>query len=416
MNHLKDNSLEFCMTKNKIDKWLENSGIAHNPFKPEYRDAGADPSLSDYLVGPEWLLQSTLHDLPTFIFAPVGGGKTAFRVRLARSCRIGDYDRRILPVVYPMPWPTYLIEAGDPSEAYFQNLNRQIACELLLQFIYKTHKYLDLDYQTRTTICEHLIANFPGDLSFHIRQIDAHGGLLPLAQIYDRTALNLLGSQTPETRKGTTELIHNFCQELQYDLKRSYTSTTGLLNQSCKMRFNGLLDLVKSTLGYEAVYILLDGVDAYVETAVLAEKNLGRLLVPLLHQTAAWSENKIYIKYFLPEEFLPELQFSELLTMSEMIDMKWIWVKWTPDLLDEMIMQRLKTASNSLIYNLSSICTSELRDIQKQIIEIANYLPREVLILTERLLLEHVQRVKQPDVIELIDFETAVTWYRAFRQ
>jgi hypothetical protein len=81
-----------------------------------------------------------------------------------------------------------------------------------------------------------------------------------------------------------------------------------------------------------------------------------------------------------------------------------------------MIMLRLKTASNSRINNLSTICTSELRDIQKQIIEIANYLPREVLILTERLLLEHVQRVKQPDTIELIDFETAVTWYRAFRQ
>ncbi len=83
--------------KNKLQEWLSQLGLSLNPF--EYIDFGKDPLIPFYLIDHNQF-ESVSGDQPSFVFAPAGGGKTAFRVRLARECRAGSNGRRIFPIVY----------------------------------------------------------------------------------------------------------------------------------------------------------------------------------------------------------------------------------------------------------------------------------------------------------------------------
>jgi hypothetical protein len=120
-------------------RWFrEELGLCFDPFA--LLDAGADPHLPQYLVG-QGAMEQLWGDWPSFLFAPPGGGKTAFRVWLTRACRTRRDGRRILPVVLTLTQPEET-QASLPWERYIEATSHAIAASLLLDLAYQTSSSL----------------------------------------------------------------------------------------------------------------------------------------------------------------------------------------------------------------------------------------------------------------------------------
>src|SRR6266545_2640537 len=88
----------------RIYDWLKSVGLKVNPFDADLFDAGRDPFIPFYLIDHNQY-KAINGDFVSFIFAAPGSGKSAFRVRLTRDCRVGKDRRKIFPIVYNLPLP-----------------------------------------------------------------------------------------------------------------------------------------------------------------------------------------------------------------------------------------------------------------------------------------------------------------------
>ncbi len=387
--------------------WLDTLGLHCNPFDAKYLDAGADPNLSSYLVGHEAFM--AIHqDQPAMVFAPIGGGKTAFRARLARACRVGEGGRRVLPVVYTLPKPQQLAGPASVYERHLHYILRCIGVELLFALAYRPHEFLDLHTLERRRVASQLAATFPGDLALQLEQIASEGELLPLVQLIDPSADRLIAQPSAER-------LDAFCTALRDEVRAAARQIVDIKNQPTAQRFQNLVTLAKQTLNFQAIYLLVDGVDAYVEVTTNGRRRLGDLLTPLLQQTSAWAAEQLYAKYFLPNDLLSAVKFFELFQPGTITDLKFISVAWTRASLNAVLQERLRFASEGRFTNLDAICAPTLRGVQAQLLDVAAPLPREVLALAEQLLLTHVARLDEPGLLEPIDLETAIVHYQQSR-
>lgn len=392
----------------KLAPWLDSLGLQVNPFDSKYLDAGADPFLASYLVGHQAFL-AIRQDQPSLVFAPVGGGKTAFRVRLARACRVGEDGRRVLPVIYTMPKPNQLLQAANPQERQLHFINQRLAAELLLATAYRPSDYLALAVSDQRQVVAELQANFPGDLEVQLVQLEHQGELRSLIQLVDPSADRMIAQPAPA-------LLRQWCAVLRRTLHEADAMIAEIRQLAVPARFHRLLRLAKEAFGFEAIYLLVDGVDAYVEATTSQRRRVSDLLTPLLQQTGVWAQQQFYAKYFLPTDFLQSIKLPELLAEAEQVELTLIRIVWTKAMLNELLQERLRFASQGRFTDLDAICAWPLRGVQERLIEVAQPLPREILALGERLLLEHVWRVAEPELLEIADFEAAVAWYQGGKQ
>ena len=399
---------EYGQLQTKMEAWLQDLGLNQNPFDATYFDAGADPFLSRYLVGHH-AFEAIRHDQPAIVFAPVGGGKSAFRARLARACRVGEDGRRILPVVYSMPRPTELLRTANSLDRHLHFISQAIAGELLLTLAYAPTKYLSLDAQARQAVATQITANFVGSIPRYLAQLHHEGTIDSIVSFVDPSASRLIAQPAPEE-------LRLFCQEMQSECKAAGEQVATLRQLSATERFQQLLALAKDLLDFQALYLLVDGVDAYIEASEQDRRRVPEFLDVLFRQTGLWAEEHFFVKYFLPTEFLTPLRFTDILGPAQIIDLKLVHIEWTPDMLDEMLRQRLNFASQGRFDNLDAICAADLRNVQAEIIEAAQPLPREVLALAERLLLNHVRTHIEPDLLCAADLARTIDWYKGGRQ
>ncbi len=391
-------------TQKRLLPWLETLGMFANPFAAEHLDAGGDPFLASYLVGHH-AFQAIRQAQPSLCFAPVGGGKSAFRVRLARACRVGEDGQHVLPIVYTLPSPTKLAQGDNILEQHLHFLNQRFAIELLFALVYRPNLYLTQTMPVRHKISALLQANFPGEVELQLEQLANHGDLSSLIRLADPSAEHLIAPPT------NTQLS-KFCTLLHEDLVISATAVDAIERLAPTSRFQQLVEITRSALGYTAIYVLIDGVDAYWESLSQQRKLIRDVLASLVQQTAAWGKMQVYAKYFLPTEFVSLLKLPDFVAPGEIVDLKLVSIDWTPAMLEEVLQERLRFASRGRYTNLDAICAPGLRQLQRQIVEAAAPLPREVLVLAERVLLAHLQRMKEPDLLEQIDFDTAKAWYQ----
>lgn len=388
----------------RLATWLDSLGLHCNPFDGKYLDAGADANLSSYLVGHE-AFAAIAQNQPAMVFAPVGGGKSAFRVRLARACRVGEGGRRILPVIYTLPKPHSFINTTDLYERHLYYILRSIGVELLFALAYKPDQFLDLRLLDRRRVAGQLAAHFPGDLLFYLEQITSEGELSPLVKLIDPSADRLIAQPS-------TERLRAFCAALATEVRAARKQIAEIRKQSTEQRFLSIVTLVKQTLKFEGLYLLIDGIDAYVESVTGGRRQLGDILAPLLTKTSAWSFEKFFPKYFLPADLVSGVRFSALLQPGTIIDLKLVSIEWTKENLNTVLQERLRFASQGRFTNLDAICAPTLRNVQEQLLEVAAPLPREVLALAEQLLLAHVARLDEPALLEPIDLEMAIAYHR----
>ena len=391
----------------KLLTWLEMLGLRCNPFDAKYLDAGADPNLSSYLIGHDAFM-AIRQDQPPIVIAPIGGGKTALRARLARACRVDEGGRRILPVVYTLPRPQQLTGAATVYERHLHYISHCIGIELLFALAYRPQAFLELRALDRRRVASQLAATFPGDLSLQLEQIAGEGELLSLVQLIDPSVDRLIAVPTAER-------LRTFCTALSDEVRAAERQITDIQGQPTQQRFQNLMALTKQTLNFQAIYLLVDGVDAYVEVTTNGRRRLGELLTPLLQQTSDWAAQQLYAKYFLPNDLLTAIKFSELLQPGKITDLKFVSIEWTRASLNDVLQERLRFASEGRFTNLDAICAPTLRGVQAQILEAAAPLPRDVLALAEQLLLTHVARLHEPALLEPTDLETAISHYQNAR-
>lgn len=373
----------------KLRAWQTEVELHFDPFASDTFDAGGDPDLSTYLVGHDDFA-AVWGDWISAILAPAGGGKSAFRVRLGFAARVGEGGHRIFPIVYSLPQESTL-------EAHLEGLCESAAYELLLEMAYRPDRFESLDNEARQLIRSIMDHNAPGWERF-LPQLERAGSHVPLAETFDPATVHLPNPPKPAD-------VHKVCADL-----RAKRST--LPRPSVTERWPQLISFLLETLKFEAIYVLVDGVDAYPETAHDPHSALA-WLSPLLDQASAWAASRVFLKLFLPIELYDSLwqSYPHLLTFPA----RFAKIIWNPERLAEVLAARLQVASDDVFDSLDALCTPALRGLNHELAILAHpAVPREVMVLASRLLVEHVRRPDAGDLLEPVDLEAARDWYQYF--
>ncbi len=371
--------------------WLDWLGLRFNPFQS--LDAAADTRLGEYLVEHE-VLASIWGDWNSFVFAPAGGGKTALRVRTSQACWVGQATNHPFPISYLPPFLLWL-HTHPSLDEHLAAISQAGAIRLLLALLYRPHWFFALDPQARRALRQSLDWNLPGPLDYWLMQAQESQSLAPLLEIFDPTFM------LPDPPDAST-LLH-LCDALG-----SLASARASL-PSPKECWRQLVDLLLTSLGFRSIYILIDGLDAVPETATNTETAVGCLstLLPMIDR---WSEQHIFVKGYFPEEVQSPLttRFPVLLERSYAAT-----IRWTPALLADVVRRRVYVASQGAFGSLDAVASPATRDIETTLAKMVIPLPREMLVLTQRVLWEHVARDGATGTILPEDIDAAVAWYRA---
>lgn len=367
----------------------------------EALDASQDTQLAEYLVAHD-KFEAIWGDEVSFLFAPAGGGKSAFRARLAHACRAEEDGRRVFPIVYPLPESVLLAVEAERLDVHLREIGRAAASELFLHLAHRPSEFLDLNNAEKQTVRRLLEQNLPQSLEHLLEQLEPYGGLDPearlraLAKSYDPGAV-WLNPPSEESlaafRRAMAETAVSETREAPRDPLEPW------------------LDLLLNTLHFEAVYLLVDGVDAYPETMNNPGYALA-LLKPLLDQADAWRERGLFVKAFLPIELKSAVkQAFPLLTSRRNL----VTIRWTRNLLAELLRRRVTAAIGMEPASLDMISEPGFRGVDLLVVRSVEPLPREVLAFTGRMLYYMQQRTRGIGKLSREDFKAARRWYRRVR-
>ena len=379
--------------KDWIDRWIQlpEIGLRFDPFREEC--AENEPKLPMYLVDHD-VFPKLWGDWVSAVFAPAGGGKTAFRIRLLHACRTGEDGRRIFPISILSPSP-----GQNVVEAALQGA----AQELLLHLLYTPSAYLSL----RSSEQQEIVAFFQTDLlydySFLLRRLNEIVSTARTAEDWDRLT-GLFGQLDPAAAglfaPPPSGEVERFLEKLSELPSRE-------LSGDAASRFRWLKELVLGPLGYEAIYVLVDGVDEAIKERRLIEKFLLSVI--------EWgkTQERVFIKLFLPLEWKEFLVEKSIFPLTG--DEQFAIIKWSKDALQELIRSRLQAAAEEsrAIASLDALCTPALRGTEEALLEVVQPNPRDVVRIVETLFEVHVERMRGPyGRLEPEDLDAAIHWYR----
>ncbi|MBC7226173.1 MAG: hypothetical protein H5T61_02950 [Thermoflexales bacterium] len=168
-----------------------------------------------------------------------------------------------------------------------------------------------------------------------------------------------------------------------------------------------LKDLLRGLLGFPSVYVLLDGLDGAPET-IADPSAIAGCLKPLLQWAGEWAEERVFLKGFLPMEAQSPLEerFPDIFTPACVSV-----IHWTPELLAEVIRRRVYVATEGAFGSLDALASPALRDIETLLAKTVYPLPREILVITRRVVEEHVRR-EGDGLLAAMDIQAAIHWYQ----
>ncbi|GAB4560272.1 MAG: hypothetical protein Kow0047_06780 [Anaerolineae bacterium] len=375
----------------QIDAYIQRPeiGLEFDPFRET--DAGRDEHIIDYLVdgdtfSPLWKRQHTV------LYADPGAGKSAQRTRLAYLCRVGWDGRRILAVTLMAPNPRDVGLPADQKQFTVEAL-RAVAGSLLLQILYRPHEYLERSSETQQKIVALLRKDLVWDLSFVCDQVADRGELVPVIRLVDPTARRLPAQPSAET-------LRSLCEQLKA------TQPSLEPPEEVLARWRDWVELIIKDLQFEAIFLLVDGVDGYPETANEPEKGAD-LVQPLVESDALWRDLPVFVKLFVPASYREALERRSPVLLTENCER--VSISWKSEALIALLQQRLRVASRGGFSSFDAITTPGLKRVEQQIVHaLRDPLPREAVRLAEALLIAHVRRRGPQGLLEPEDLEQAI--------
>ncbi len=372
-----------------LENWSGMIGVDYHPFFE--LEASADAQLSRYIVEHD-AFETVWGDYVSVVFAPAGGGKTALRARAVQNCWAGQDTTRPLPVSYQ---PRLLSSTGDilTFEDHLQAINQTLATSLFFTLAHRPHWFLRLDLADQRQVCRVIAENLPGRLENYIIPCQQEGNLDSLRELIPPAFLPVI--------------IPDEEQQIKFFAALSALIPASPVPGLPEQCWQALTHLVFNILGLPSIYLLLDGLDAILETArdpLLAIQNIK----PLLGVSTAWSQQNIYLKYFIPIEtqssfidYYPD--FGNIHKMS---------ICWTPERLLEMVKRRLLVASAGSYVSFDQISSPDISGLDEILINEVKALPREVLVLIQRIIQTHIQNGTDHDpLLQSSDVKAAIAWY-----
>jgi len=309
-------------------------GFQFDPFC--HLDSTKDARLHEYLVIPK-TVEIAWGDAPVAIFAQPGGGKSALRSYTEKVFR-GTRGVK-LPITY-VP-ATY---SPDP-EFHFRALRQSLAGSIFIYLISYPDLFLQFSSQRQAQTLQ-LLTYLPYRLDTTLDIIANTQSIEEIEQFLGVRAIS--GIEKPGRAH----------QELVRILRNSQTRKTKDADIAT------LLTQAQEIFEIKSFHILVDGLDGFIETT--DETALFTWIAPLLDRAESWSQEQIYLKFFLPTLLSA---FPENLTGIQTATLK-----WDDGLLAEVIRRRLYVASGGAFDSLDAIATPELRNVE---FHLARQLPAE---------------------------------------
>ncbi len=364
--------------------WFQRFGLRFDPYV--HLEASSDPHLAEYTVNLD-IFRAAWNAEPAVIVAPPGGGKTATRVAVTRTCWFDMGGNYPFPLPYN-PGITPLTGAPPTRLQHMQFLLESGACALLTGLAFRPERLLRASTADIRAIGGILRAALPGDLDYYLAVLRETGTPAGLTPLLERTYA--LTSPPP------VATLHQFCAVLEATGGES-------AGYSFERLFQSFVDLVTTALGFSHVLILIDGIDAISEHQ--DNPRLGvQWIASLIENAAEWAGAGIVTKLFAPDGMAdPIVEHLE----RQHIAMRQFRIVWTADLLVELLRQRIRAASDGRFEALDAISSPDLIDVEHRIAgSIHPLLPRAALQVTRHALQLADEQLDETHILQ------AVSWYR----
>ncbi len=400
-----------------LNEWLDFFGLRASPFSKW--EAEEEARLSPELLTTQWVkpacfdrvLGQASEPRTVLLFAPRGAGKTACRILVEYYCTagLGHGERattggHVLPILY-----TNLDEALRESETteqidefwHARAILRQGVESLTSQMMVNealVQAALQLDAASQLDLYWFL-NNYPPLSAAKIDFLQERLGFSIILETVRRVGYR-------QTRTGPP---HNFSADdlRMLSQRRSSISTIDQLSL--------FVDLVcgpaRRGLGFEAVYILVDGLDEFLFSADLSTNRAVSLLLPLLANLRLMNARKFAFKFFLPLEVYQQIRQQPVIRHDRLL---YETINWTDSDLQEILRRRL--VSYGPIEDFDMLCAPELRGVEKDVLRVAQGNPRSVMRLCEFMLQAHIARPLPQPANELGEgayFLTPMDWQEA---
>lgn len=375
--------------KEILERWLKRHGFIANPFAE--REAGREKRLGEYFVpGPYYDdIKGTADDPRTcFVFAARGCGKSAYRVMIERSCRPWDSQSDILAVTYTNFSAIVEEVNSDLTKVTLRHHLEAIMREGVLSLFWtlaQQPQLFDELSADKQGFFRWLVDNYWAELLRMNRQLvgpDATSGRRGKRQL-SRTA-----------REPFEELLHKdqFLEETAVDLvaKLAGIRPLPLEGKATAVRLLGEFVDLAVAAGHQVVYVLVDRVDEFFETATNAAACAGFLL-PLVSNPKLMEETPhLVFKFCLPTEIATEMRENPAFHFDRLPHYE---LEWQDEDLIEMLRGRVRAFNNQEIESLGEIATEEIAaSIDQELATLAYGSPRRLLILGDFLLTAQCRR------------------------
>jgi hypothetical protein len=138
--------------------------------------------------------------------------------------------------------------------------------------------------------------------------------------------------------------------------------------------------------GFEAVYILLDGLDEFSFSADLGMDHAARLLVPLLSNLRLVNGPNMAFKCFLPAEISGVIR-NHATVRRDRLGLETL--VWSTSEMEEILRRRLATYGP--VQELDMLCLPEIRGLERDLIELSDGNPRRMIRLCDFMLQAHLE-------------------------
>lgn len=351
-----------------MERWLAFAGFSSNPFA--VHEAGRENLLAQYFVPSpcfDDIVGEPACPRSSVVFAARGCGKTAQRRMIQNLCRSRNLVRgRGLATVYSDFEPI----AALPADSESHDVVRVHVLQSLHHAVASLTTDLLSDEKIFIRYCE---------LS-RWEKVHIHWFLFQFSRELSpvqRAELARLGIKPPATHTTSD----------QDDISEALLNQVEDLALATPIYLMRLFLKLLGGLGYDAHYVLVDGVDELTATASDTESAI-RLISPLLSHLSLLDMPGLAFKFFLPREWTGWLIDRHMIRRDRL---QVRYVDWTKPQLVEMLHRRLAAFRGRA--DMDDLCEPDLADcIEMEMARLSLGSPRNLIRLGNFLFSEHCVR------------------------